>query len=142
MVRYSPWRHLRSLPEIDLHWTDDDQLLDGAHAWYYDRLRAIVMDKRLTQVERRSVIAHELGHAIRGDLPCGSDRLDWRQEAVVDQWAARKLIELPALVDALKWSDDPAEVADALWVTVDLLEVRIAHLHPSERSVLRAALSG
>jgi hypothetical protein len=140
MVRYSPWRHLRSLPQIDLRWTDDDHLLDGAHAWYYHRLRAIVMDKRLTQVERRSAIAHELGHAIRGDLPCGSDVLDARQESVVEQWAARKLIELPALADALKWSDDPEEVADALWVTTDLLHARIEHLHPSERAFLCRAL--
>jgi hypothetical protein len=140
LVRYSPWRHLRSLPHIDLRWTDDDDLLDGAHAWYYHRLRAIVMDKRLTQVERRSAIAHELGHAIRGDLPCGSDILDARQEDVVEQWAARKLIELPALADALKWSDDPEEVADALWVTRDLLLARIEHLHPSERAYLRRAL--
>jgi Zn-dependent peptidase ImmA (M78 family) len=140
MVRYSPWRHLRSLPHIDLRFTDDDQLLDGAHAWYYHRLRAIVMDSRLTQVERRSAIAHELGHVLRGDLPCGSDLLDARQESVVEQWAARKLIELPALADALKWSDDPDEVAEALWVTKDLLLTRIEHLHPSERAYLRRSL--
>lgn len=139
-MRYSPWRHLRSLPHIDLRFTDDDQLLDGAHAWYYHRLRAIVMDSRLTQVERRSAIAHELGHVIRGDLPCGSDILDARQEDVVEQWAARKLIELPALADALKWSDDPEEVADALWVTRDLLLARMGHLHPSERAYLRRVL--
>lgn len=133
-MRYSPWRHLRSLCHIDLHFTDDDALLDGAHAWYYHRLRAIVMDKRLTQVERRSVLAHELGHVIRGDVPCGDEVLDARQESVVDQWAARKLITIEALVDALRWSDDPHEVADCLWVTVDLLEIRLAHLHPSERA--------
>lgn len=128
------------MPHIDLRFTDDDDLLDGAQAWYYHRLRAIVMDSRLSQVERRSVLAHELGHVIRGDVPCGSDILDGRQESVVDQWAARKLISLDALIDALRWSDDPHEVADALWVTVDLLEVRVAHLHPSERAAVRRGL--
>lgn len=136
-MRYSPWRHLRHLHHISLHLTDDDELLDGAHAWYYHRLRAIVMDKRLSQVERRSVLAHELGHVIRGDVPCGSDILDARQESAVDQWAARKLITIEALADALRWSDDRHEVADALWVTVDLLEVRLDHLHPSERAYVR-----
>ncbi len=140
MASFSPWRLLRNLSHIDLHFTDDDDILDGAHAWYYHRLRAIVMDKRLSQVERRSVLAHELGHVIRGDVPCGDDVLDCRQESVVDQWAARKLITLDALVDALRWSDDPHEVADCLWVTVDLLEVRLRHLHPSERAWIRRQL--
>jgi hypothetical protein len=140
VASFSPWRLLRHLPDVQLHFTDDDELLDGAHAWYYHRLRAIVMDSRLSQVERRSVLAHELGHVIRGDVPCGDEILDARQESVVDQWAARKLISLDALVDALRWSDDPHEVADALWVTVDLLEVRVAHLHPSERAAVKRGL--
>lgn len=141
MTRYSPWRHLRSLTDITLCFTDDEQILDGAYAWYLHRLRAIVMDKRLTQVERRSVLVHEIGHVIRGDVPCGNDVLDCRQESLVDQWAARKLITLDALIDALRWSDDPAEVADCLWVTEDLLEVRLAHLHPSERAYVKRHLS-
>lgn len=141
MSVFSPWRTLRHLPHISILFTDDDELLDGAHAWYYHRLRAIVMDSRLTQVERRSVLAHELGHVIRGDVPCGDEILDCRQESVVDQWAARKLITLEALADALRWSDDRHEVADCLWVTLDLLEVRLRHLHPSERAWLGRALA-
>lgn len=141
MGRYSPWRHLRALPHLDITWTDDDTLLAGADARYFHTIRRIVMDKRLTQAERRSVLAHELGHALRGDLPCGDEALDLRQESVVEQWAARKLIELPALADALKWSDDPDEVADVLWVTRELLEVRLRHLHPAERAALRRDVS-
>lgn len=141
MGRYSPWRHLRSLVHVRLDFTDDDQLLDGADARYYATVERILMDRRLgLQVDRRCVLAHELGHAEHGDLPCGDDRYDARQESRVEQWAARKLIELPALADALRWSDDPHEVADALWVTEDLLEVRLNHLHPSERAWLRDAL--
>lgn len=139
--RYSPWRHLRSLVHLRLDFTDDDHLLDGADARYYATIDRILMDRRLeTQVERRSVLAHELGHAIRGDLPCGDETLDARQEALVEQWAARKLIDLPALADALRWSDDPDEVAETLWVTPELLEARLRHLHPSEVAHLRRAL--
>lgn len=139
--RYSPWRHLRSLVHLRLDFTDDDDLLDGADARYYATVDRILMDARLeTQVERRSVLAHELGHALRGDLPCGDDALDVRQEGVVQQWAARKMIDLSALADALQWSDDPEEVAEALWVTPELLEVRVRHLHPSEVSYLRRRL--
>lgn len=141
MAQYSPWRDLRSLAHVRLDFTDDDRLLDGAVARYYATVDRMLMDRRLgLQVDRRCALAHELGHAENGDLPCGDDRYDARQEARVEQWAARKLIELPALADALLWSDDPHEVADALWVTVELLEVRVEHLHPSERAWLRNAL--
>lgn len=140
-MRYSPWRHLRSLAHLRLDFTDDDQLLDGADARYYATVNRLLMDRRLElQVDRRCVLAHELGHAVRGDLPCGDQVLDIRQEAVVEQWAAQKLIELPSLADAMRWSSDPHEVADELWVTVDLLRVRLAHLHPSEKAYLRRYL--
>lgn len=141
MVRYSPWRHLRSLSDVRLDFTDDDDLLDDAEGRYFHTVRRMLMDSRLElQVERRCVLAHELGHATMGHLPCQEERADDRQEAAVEQWAARQLIELPALAEALKWSDDPAEVADELWVTVELLHVRLSHLHPSERAWLRRSL--
>lgn len=142
MGRYNPWRHLRSLPDVELEFTDDERVLDGADARYFDTIQRIVIDRRIeTQVERRCVAVHELGHALRRDLPCGDDRADDRQEAAVDQWAARQLITLEALADALKWSDDREEVAEELWVTVDLLDVRLSHLHPSERAWIRRSLS-
>lgn len=141
MGRYSPWRHLRSLARVQLDFTADDTLLDGADGRYYATVDRILMDRRLdTQVERRSVLAHELGHAVRGDLPCADNVSQIRQECAVDQWAARRLIELDALLDALRWSDDRDEVAECLWVTVELLDVRLRHLHPSERAYLRRNL--
>jgi hypothetical protein len=141
MSRYSPWRQLRSLPGLRLDFTDDEALLDEADGRYYHHVKRILMSKGLLQVERRCILAHELAHALRGDLPCGDARLDERQEAAVEQWAARRLIELPALADALRWSDDLDEVADELWVTPDLLQVRLQHLHPSEAGWLRHSLN-
>lgn len=141
-MRYSPWRHLRSLVHLHLDFTDDDELLDGADARYYATVDRLLMDKRLDlQVDRRCILAHELAHAIRGDLPCGEATLDARQEAWVEQWAARKLIALDDLADALRWSRQADEVAEALWVTVDLLEVRMRHLHPAERAYLVSTVS-
>lgn len=141
MGRYSPWRHLRSLDHIELIWTDDDEILAGADARYFHTVNVIVMDKRLeTQAERRSVLCHEIAHALRGDLPTGSDVLDAKQEAHVAQWAARRLIELPALLDALRWALSSEEAADELWVSQELLQVRLDHLHPAERSWLARAL--
>lgn len=135
-MSYSPWQHLRRLAHINLRWTDDDVELDGAHAWYYVERDEILMDSRLTQRERRSVLGHELAHAIGKDRPCGVEVLDSIQELRADRWAARRLIDIRVLAEALAWSENLDEVAEELWVTLDLLEVRLAHLHPSERAYL------
>lgn len=60
--------------------------------------RVIWMDPRLTQVQRRCTIAHEAVHCERG-VPA-----DAREERAVEVIAARRLVALDALVDALVWS--------------------------------------
>ncbi|WP_346007412.1 hypothetical protein [Janibacter terrae] len=75
---------------------------------------------------------HELLHEERG-IPHGEDP---REEAAVEQEVARRLITLEALADAVRWSQDVHEVADACWVTSDVLRTRWVHLHPSERHYL------
>lgn len=95
------------------------------------------MDPLLLQAERRSALTHELGHIERGPFPGWATD---REERAVDAAAARQLIDIRALGDALVWSQDPHEVAEELWVDVPTLEARIAHLHPSERHYLRRRL--
>lgn len=141
MGRYHPWRHLGRLAHITLRWTRDDDELDGAFAWFYVDRDEIVMDDRQTQVQRRSTLAHELVHAERRDEPCGSLVLDARQESIVSQMAARRLIPLNALGEALAWAYDEEEAADELWVDRGTLRTRLAHLHPSERAYLCRRLS-
>lgn len=137
MNRYHPWRHLSRLTHIKVRWSRDDTELDGALGWFYVDTDEIVLDARQTQAERRSTLTHELVHAERRDGPCGSVVLDARQERTVSQVAARRLIPLRALGEALRWSRDPDEVAEELWVDVDTLRVRMAHLHPAERAYLK-----
>lgn len=136
MNRYHPWQHLAHLTHLTVRWSRDDAELDGALGWFYVDTDEIVLDARQTQAERRSTLTHELVHAERGDGPCGSVVLDARQELVVSRAAARRLIPLRALGEALVWSRDPDEVADELWVDVETLRVRMAHLHPAERAYL------
>lgn len=133
-----PWRHLSGLPHIDVVWSRDDVLLDGADAWWYADQSAILMDSRLNQVRRRCALAHELAHVERGDGECSF--ANGKQEIEADLMAARWLIHREALLDALRWSDDKHEVADELWVTADLLQVRLDHLHPNEKHYLRRML--
>ena len=130
-----PWRTLRSLP-TEIIWTSDPELLGGRKAAWYPALDVITMSPHLTQVERRCSLAHELGHRHAADHPTGRDDYDATQEAAADQWAARFLIPLDALADALRWATCPDEAADELWVTRHTLDVRLATLDTTEKIFL------
>lgn len=85
------------------------------------------------QAERRCTATHELIHAERGDTTC---------DPSVHQEAARRLIDIKALGEALAFYDgDLHQVADELWVDHETLAVRLNHLHPSERGYLRRRMS-
>lgn len=134
---YHPWRHLRTLTRWDLVWATLPVAVLGLVDF---RRRRIILEPRQLQAERRSTIAHELVHVERGPAPAGG----WwqaREERTVDRVAARRLISLDALAEALAWSSDPHEVAEELWVDVPTLEARLAHLHPAERHALRRRLA-
>ena len=96
------------------------------------------MDPSLLQAERRSVLAHELEHVARGPFPCWATE---REEAIVSESAARKLIRLDDLAAALAWSLDPHEVAHELWVDIPLLYARVQRLTDAETHYLCARLS-
>lgn len=132
---HHPWRLLRSLTDWTLHW-QRSSLVDGVTHF---PSKTITLDPRQLQVERRCTIAHELVHIARGPVPA-DPRLAEREEAAVEQETARRLITLDDLLDALRWSDDPHEVADECWVTTDVLLNRVEHLHPSERAWLHSQL--
>jgi hypothetical protein len=133
---WHPWRHLADHhPDIEVCWHDlpPDTLgyTDGA---------TVVLANGLTQAERRCTLTHELGHVHRGPLPA-DPWLAAREHAAIDREAARLLVELHALADALRWSDDADEVADELWVDVPTLRARLADLTAHEADVLNRALA-
>lgn len=129
---WHPWRTLRDLTSLDLYWTLDlpagvRGATDGHRIW---------MDPRQLQAERRSTLAHELAHLELGHIGvCGP-----REEEAARQLAARWLITMPRLLDALAWSQQPQEIAEDLWVDVDTLYARLAGLTPEEQAQI-AALS-
>ncbi|WP_259809653.1 ImmA/IrrE family metallo-endopeptidase [Aestuariimicrobium sp. p3-SID1156] len=129
---HHPWRALKALADWSLVW---DHLPGDLLGFTDHRTRTVVLDRDLLQVERRCTIAHELEHVHRGPVPA-DPWLGAREESAVEQEAARALISIEALADAVSWSLDVHEVADALWVDVDTLRVRLAHLHPAERALL------
>lgn len=83
--------------------------------------------------ERRCTIAHELVHDERRIFPV--DRvLRAREELRVERIAARRLIALERLVDALVWTRRTEEVAEELWVDVPMLVALVQSLTDTERT--------
>lgn len=134
MHQYHPWRHLRSLSAWNLVWATLPVEILGLTD--FER-RRITLDPRQLQAERRSTLAHELVHVERG--PVSQAYLE-REEEAVNAEAARRLIGIRELGEAMAWSEDPHEIADELWVDVPTLEARLRHLHPSERAYLMRRL--
>lgn len=128
----NPWRRLRALPQIVLAWHDD-----GPRGWYDFDTQTISLRRGLTQAERRSTLRHELEHHYRGRH---LERLLEREERVCELAAARDLIGLRALGEALAWTEHASEAAEELWVDVDLLAVRLDNLHPAEYVYLQGRL--
>jgi len=93
----------------------------------------IWMDKRLDQVERRCTLTHELIHIERNHTGCQAPSV----ESEVCLETARRLIPIEALTAALRWSNCPAELAEELWVTPDVLEDRLRALTPDELELLQ-----
>lgn len=137
---HHPWRHARDHhPHIDI--VTHCHLPDGI-AGYWDGASTIYLDRDLTQRSRRSVIAHECTHAERGVIPV-DEVLAAREELAVDVIAARRLIGIDHLVDALRWCRGVtgAELADEVWTDQHALNIRLAHLTAAERTQIEAALA-
>lgn len=138
-MTYNPWRTLARLPHVTLGITR----LPAGRGWWLPSEQAIVLDDRLGQAERRSVLEHELQHAIAGDERCdGPDgpRLELRQERRADDRAARALIDLHVLADTLAWALGPEEVAEALHVTEHMVRVRVRGLTDQEKQHIDSRL--
>ena len=133
-MTFHPWRCLRELTDVEVVWKDVEEEL-GCYDYC---ARRITMDSTQTQAERRSTLAHELMHIERGPFP---DEQREREELIVEREAARLLIEIKPLAEAMAWSTDMHEIADELWVDEMMLRSRLHNLHPAERAYLHRRLA-
>ncbi|TGD84292.1 hypothetical protein BayCH28_26335 [Mycolicibacterium sp. CH28] len=81
----------------------------------------------------------------RAALPPPLDRCRTsRRQTICDDAPGRSLrrISLPALVDGLRWSRDPRELAEHLWVDEPRLRTRMDTLDPVEVAELEHHLDG
>lgn len=132
MTRAHPWRLLRQMPHLIVHWCHlpDGQVgcTDGTNIW---------LDRRQRQAQRRSTLAHELEHIERGHDECQVGAV----EMTVEIAAARKLIPLVALAEAIVWSQDEHELAEDLWVDVAMVRTRLMSLSDEEHAYVEDVLA-
>ncbi|MDB5716463.1 MAG: hypothetical protein JWO15_3860 [Sphingomonadales bacterium] len=136
---YNPFRALHLLgPSVTM---SVEPTPGNKPAWWCPVSDHFMLRPDLNQVQRRCHMAHELAHRDLGHSGEEDGRLDRRQEREADELAARRLVTLDALVRALTWSDNGDEVADALWVTRHILDVRIETMYGGERRQVAVALA-
>lgn len=123
----------RDMAERYPDWTIATAPLPGAHAAVWPRRRLMVIASGQSRTEWRACVAHEIVHLDRGDTAACSTRWHERRlERQVDREAARRLIPIDAFIDALRWTNDDAELAEILAVDLDTLHVRSSTLSPAE----------
>ncbi|WP_248582559.1 ImmA/IrrE family metallo-endopeptidase [Nocardioides sp. InS609-2] len=105
------------------------------------RRRVILIASHQDWASKRSSLAHAVAHLDLGHCHETARFFNRQHEVEANQMAARRLISLPALADALCWTRDYHEIAGELDVDVELLKVRETHLHATERGYLRRAVS-
>lgn len=86
---YDPWAHAQALGLVII----EQRLQHGRRGEYRHAERTIAMLPGLTEREARSVLAHEVQHALRGDVPSPSNLISARQELHARRAAARMLID-------------------------------------------------
>jgi len=126
---FHPWRRLRAQPEIDVVWEPMPDRLGSTDGSRLIRLHPVQL-----QVERRCTLAHELAHIhLRHVGGCSA-----AEERAATLLAARWLVDMDTLLDALRWADDLATVADECWVDEPTLLARLDGLTSSERDQIAA----
>lgn len=89
-----------------------EELLPGSAVGYFDhRTNTIYLDSRLSPIQRRSTLMHELGHAYYGHTACTPR---WEREA--SEWAAAELVNEAEFVAAAYLYEGSIAVAHELGV--------------------------
>jgi len=109
---YDPYEHAQRL---GIH-VAYRPLRTGSGLWVPE-IRTIFLQTRLRVIHERSVLAHELGHALMGHRDSSP-----RHEVQADRWAARQLIHPDELRAAAAASPDPGVWCHELNVSADILD--------------------
>lgn len=126
-VGWSPWRALRERSHLEFSLADLPDALGGA---YYEPQAegwaAVLIDRRLSRVQRKAALAHELVHDERGGGCSGDGMPDsWnavvaRDELTVDREVARRLVPLD---DLREFAEAGAPDGVAVWEVAEHFDV-------------------
>lgn len=134
----NPWRRLaEDWPGVPVVYADlGSQHRHGLAKWKRSRPVEIALHERLTQVQRRCALAHELEHLDRG-APCETLRASIERR-VLNSTARYLLPDVDLLADMLNMYDWH-KAADEMWVTFPVLVDRLKNLtgREAERVTLR-----
>lgn len=130
---HHPWQFIGLLPDWKIRFVND--LPDGRWGLTRHSEKRIYIDDGLDVAERRSTLAHETGHALRGPQSV-CRRL--REEHLVDAQAARLLLpSVRRIGRELAWHHaDHERAAKDLWVDEKILHARLSTLPPRARAWL------
>lgn len=134
---WHPWRHIRHRhPHIGVDATH--RLPSGYRGLLTPA--GIYLDCRLSQAGRRCTLAHEIVHLERGPVP-DHPHFAALEEHAVEVIAARRLIRITHLIDALVWTQNLHELAEELWVDTDTVITRVQHLTTREHAHIETELA-
>ena len=111
-MAYNPHEHAAKLG-IDVVY----RRIRTAHGLWIPDIRTIILQPRMRVLHERSVLAHELGHALLGHRYSSA-----KNELLADRWAAQRLINPDELLAAAASSPDPGIWCHELNVSADILE--------------------
>lgn len=111
-------------------------LPDHIDGFYDFETHSIFVDYRVSSATRRCTIAHERLHAVDHDRPIADPWLHRKRERLVEQRAARHLIAVDKLAEAIQWASDMVSIAYELDVDLVTLQARLDTLTAYERDFL------
>ncbi|AZS12375.1 helix-turn-helix DNA binding protein [Gordonia phage Kenna] len=129
-MRYHPWQHAH-----DLGLTIE--FVPGLRPRATYAAGLVQIRAGLSQRERRSALAHELVHCERGDdgVACSRWHLQ-KLERQVHLTAAKRLITIDELADAVISEPDYASMSQKLWVDDYTFRLRLAYVTEDERAAI------
>jgi IrrE N-terminal-like domain len=131
MTIYDPWHALTDFERARVVFDD----LPPRHRGRVNfGTQTITIERELDPTTQRCTLAHELVHLERGPV------VVWcapREERAVAAIAARRLVSLGALAEALRWTQDERLLAEELAVDVRTVRIRLHCLDDDERGYLR-----
>jgi len=109
---YDPFAHAEALGLQVIY-----RNLTTANGLWLPDLRVIFLQKRMRAIHERSVLSHEIGHAVLGHRQSTP-----KHEVQADRWAVRKLIDPDLVRGVARTTDDIGAWCHELNVSADILD--------------------